>query len=134
VASAGPVATRQRVEISLKGRDSFVLKPLTPGAIERDSGQVTFCCWSERHIVRDGEDIEINDPRMTLVGKHGTLVTRNRIEWVDLPDGWSIFTGTWKVVGGAGAYAGLGGGGRAGGVRPPGSDGKSRFAGFLVPR
>ena len=37
-------------------------------------------------------------------------MVRNRIEWVDLPDGWAVFTGTWKVIRGTGAYAGLSGG------------------------
>ena len=69
---------------------------------------------------------------MTLTGKHGTFVARNRIELVDLPDGWAVFTGTWKVVRGTGAYAGLSGGGRGAGTAPAGGDGKSQFEGFLV--
>ena len=31
--------------------------------------------------MRDGQAIDINDPQMTLTGKRGTLVVRNRIEW-----------------------------------------------------
>ena len=42
---------------------SFVLTPLTPGAIKRDTGTASFCCWSQRHIMRDGQAIDINDPR-----------------------------------------------------------------------
>jgi len=69
---------------------------------------------------------------MTLTDKHGTLVARNRIEWVDLPDGWAVFTGTWKVLRGTGAYAGVSGGGRGAGTAPAQGIGKSQFEGFLI--
>ena len=63
--------------------------------------------------MRAGEDITINNPQMTLTGKRGTLVARNRIEWADLPDAWEVFTGTWTVISGTGDYARLSGGGLA---------------------
>jgi hypothetical protein len=128
-AAAGPSATKQRVAIEHNG-SSFVLTPLTPGAVKADSGTASFCCWSDRHTIRDGQAVEINDPQMTLSGKRGTLVAQNRIAWVDVPDGWSIFTGTWKVVRATGQYARLVGGGRAAGVESPGGE-KARFEGFL---
>ena len=136
VASAGHVAAKQRVAIQLAGgtRDTFVLVPLTAGAIERDTGTATFCCWTQRTIVRDGQSIEVNNPQMTLTGKHGTLVAQNRIEWVDLPDGWAVMTGTWRVIRGTGVYAGLSGGGRGAGVAPTNNKGKSQFEGFLSPK
>ena len=130
VAAAGPVAARQEIAIQVKG-ESFVLNSLTSGVIKRDTGVATFCCWSSRQIRRDGQDIVLNDPQMRLTGKRGTLVLRNRIAWVDIPDGWSVFTGTWKVIRGTGAYAGLSGGGRGAGVQLANSSGKSRFDGFL---
>jgi hypothetical protein len=71
---------------------------------------------------------------MTLTGRQGTLVLRNRIEWVDIPDGQAIFTGTWRVIRGTGASAGLSGGGRGAGVALSSSNGKSRFEGFLSPK
>ena len=49
----------------------FVLTPLTAGALKRDTGTATFCCWTQRSIMRDGQAIEINDPQMTLTGKRG---------------------------------------------------------------
>jgi hypothetical protein len=138
VAAAGPVAAKQRIAIQVKdgasGGTSFVLTPLTSGAIKPDSGTATFCCWTERHIVRDGQAIDINDPQMTLAGKQGTLVARNLIEWVDIPDGWAVFTGNWKVIRGTGDYAGLSGGGRGAGVMLPSGNGKTRFEGFLGPK
>jgi hypothetical protein len=134
VAAAEPVAAKQRVAIQEKAQASFVLTPLTPGAIKRDTGSARFCCWTERHIVRDGQAIDINDPEMTLTLKRGTLVIRNRIGFVDIPDGWAVFTGTWKVIRGTGDYAGLSGGGRRAGVMLPNGSVKSRFEGFLSPR
>ena len=135
VAAAGPVAAKQRIAIQVNGaKESFVLTPLTSGAVKPDTGAATFCCWSSRHIMRDGQAIEVNDPQMTLTGKRGTLVARNRIGWVDLPDGWAVFTGTWKVIRATGDYAGLSGGGRGAGVMLANGTGKSRFEGFLGPK
>ena len=135
VAAAGPVAAKQRISIQLVGaKDSFVLTPLTSGAVKPDTGTATFCCWSSRHIMRDGQEIEVNDPQMTLIGKRGTLVARNRIEWVDLPNGWAVMTGTWKVIRATGDYAGLSGGGRGAGVTLADGNGKSLFEGFLSPK
>jgi hypothetical protein len=134
VAAAEPVAAKQRVAIQEKGQASFVLTPLTPGAIKRDTGTASFCCWTERHIMRDGQAIAINDPEITLTLKRGTLVVRNRIGFVDIPDGWAVFTGTWKVIRGTGDYAGLSGGGRRAGVMLPNGSVKSQFQGFLSPK
>lgn len=131
VASAGPVAAKERVSIQVRGGASFVLSRLGPGSVERDAGTATFCCWGLRQVVRDGQSIDINDPQMTLTGKHGTIVARNRIEWVDLPDGVAVFTGTWKVVRATGAYAGLAGGGRGAGVRLADGTTKAAFEGYL---
>jgi len=135
VATAGPVAAKQRVAIQfgMNGTygGAFVLTPLTAGAVKRDTGTVTFCCWTQRWIMRDGQEIEINNPQMTLTGKQGTLVAQNRIGFVDLPDGWAVFTGTWKVVRGTGEYAGLSGGGRGAGVMLANSESKSAFQGIL---
>ena len=133
VAAAGPVAAKQRIAIDLKygTNESFVLTPLTSGTVKRDAGAATFCCWSSRGITRDGESIDLNNPQMTLTGRQGTIVARNRIGWIDIPDGWAVFTGTWTVVRGTGAYAGLSGGGRGAGIQLANGNGKSRFEGFL---
>jgi hypothetical protein len=134
-ATAGPVATKQRVAIEGKGANGFVLTPLTGGALERDSGAATFCCWSSRSVVRDGERQElITGHEMTLVGKHGTLVARSRMEGVDVTDGFSVVTGTWTVVRGTGAYARLAGGGRVAVVGLPNGTWKWRRDGLLGPK
>ena len=134
VAAAGPVAAKQRIAVQVKSGGSFVLTPLTSGAIKPDSGTATFCCWTQRSIVRDGQAIDINNPQMTLTSKRGTLVARNQIGFVDLPDGWAVFTGTWKVISGTGVYAGLSGGGRGAGVQLPNGNERSQFEGFLGPK
>jgi hypothetical protein len=134
VAAAGPTAAKQRISIQVKDGAPFVLTPLTSGALKPDSGAASFCCWTQRSIMRDGQAIDINDPRMTLFGKRGTLVARNRIGFVDLPDGWAVFTGTWKVISGTGAYAGLAGGGRGAGVSLANGNTNAQFEGFLSPK
>jgi hypothetical protein len=132
-ADANHGATRQRVAIEHKGA-SFVLTPLTSGSVKPDAGPISFCCWTERQTMRNGQTVDIDDPQMTLTGKWGTLVVRNRIGYVDVPDGWSIFTGTWKVIRGTGQYAGLVGGGGAAGISTPSDNTSARFEGFLSPR
>jgi hypothetical protein len=132
VASAGSATAKQRVAIQVTDpKAGFVLTPLTSGALKPDTGTVTFCCWTQRRIMRHGESIDINNPRMTLTGKLGTLVARNRIGWIEVPDGLSVFTGTWKIIRGTGAYAGLAGGGRGAGVTLADATTKAQFQGFL---
>ncbi|HZR96493.1 MAG TPA: hypothetical protein VFA56_12415 [Gaiellaceae bacterium] len=82
--------------------------------------------------MRAGESLDVNDPRLTFRGAHGTLRIRNRIEWVDLPDGWSVFTGTWRAVGGTGAYASLSGSGRVAGVSTATGFSRVRLFGSLT--
>jgi len=130
VAAAGPVAAKQRVVIQWTAK-GFVLTPQTAGALKSDTGTVSFCCWSQRFSTRDGLKVEVTDPEMTLVGKRGTLVVRNRMEWLDVPPGYALYTGTWKVVSGTGDYAQLAGGGRVAGVTLPNGDRKWRREGFL---
>lgn len=134
VAAAGPVSAKQRVSIDVRGSSPFVLTPLTSGAVKPDSGTATFCCWSQLHVVRDGQVLDLNNPQMTLTGKQGTIVARNRIVWLDIPDGAAVYTGTWKVVRATGAYAGLTGGGLAAGVSRASGYTKARFTGFLSSR
>ena len=73
VAAAGPGArTSQDVAIKLTDEPNgggFRLTPLTPGTIRSDSGTVSFCCWTQRFITRNGQTIQVNNPQMTLTGK-----------------------------------------------------------------
>jgi hypothetical protein len=131
VAAAGPVTAKQRVELQIRGNGSFVLAPMTSGAVKRDTGTASFCCWTEHQITRDGITNDVDDPHVTLFGKRGNLMLHNRIEFFDILDGWTVITGTWKVVGGTGAYAGISGGGHGAGVMLAPSNQKTLFQGFL---
>ena len=126
VAAAGPGSTKQRVAIDVKilPRGTFVLTPLQPGALKRDSGTLSGNWQSNpgRDVMRDGQKVTIFAGGVwTLTGKQGTFTIRERNEWVDVgsdvngdafPD--SVAVGTWKVVRGTGQYAKLAGGGRSG--------------------
>ena len=136
VASAGSVSGKQRVAIWSDSCNAtacqFHLAPLGPGALkEGDTGTATFCCWTQRFITRDGQKIEINNPRGTLVGKRGTVVIRQQLEWLDISNGYAVSTGTWKVVRGTGDYAGLSGRGRHAGIELPDGTFKWREEGFV---
>ena len=130
VASAGSTTTKQLVTIQVT-KSGFVLTPLTSGPIKPDTGPIDFCCWTNRPTMKNGQEVDIDNPQMTLIGKHGTIVTRNLIGYVDVPDGWAVFTGTWKVIRATGAYAGLTGGGGAAGVSLPDGNTNVKFEGFL---
>ncbi|MFO7572626.1 MAG: hypothetical protein R6W48_08525 [Gaiellaceae bacterium] len=56
---------------------------------------------------------------------------RNRQEWLSVPGGYALLTGTWTVSRGTGAYARLTGGGRIAGITFPAGDAKWRREGFL---
>jgi hypothetical protein len=142
VAPGGTSSTRQRVRIDVNGTDpyTFDLKPLSRGMLDGDFGSAKFCCWDTWSVTRAGAKVEVSNPRVTFHG--GTrgqqhLTVRERVEWTSLPDGWSVFTGTWKVVGGTSVYAGYSGHGRVAGAWAPASDPnralRLRLTGFLDP-
>jgi hypothetical protein len=114
VATAGPASVKQRIAISTaKGNGfSFVLTPLTSGPLARDSGSASACCWTQRFITRDGQESEINNPLKTYAGKRGTFTMRLVINWINAGNGYTIGTGTWKIVSGTGTYKHLEGKGR----------------------
>ena len=106
LAHAGRGATHQQIALSYANADAskVTLTPITPGSIAADTGSTTWCCFTEKTIRQDGQQLDVNTPLATFVGKHGTLVWRERITWVDLTNGYSIATGTWRIVRGTGAY------------------------------
>lgn len=118
VAAAGPAATRQRVEITIKFHAStFVLIPVA-GVLERDSGTIIDAPQGScpgRTWVRDGMKNEVDCSSITLRGKRGTLLFRTQQEWRNggSPGSCGVAFGTWKVMRGTGAYAGITGGGRS---------------------
>jgi hypothetical protein len=115
VAAAGPSAAKQRVAITMKdlpdGR--FVLEPMQSGALTVDTGTTKVVWHDPRTVIRDGQSVDIYDGvAWTLKGKRGSLMLRERSEWLQTGDAL-IATGTWKVVRGTGAYAGITGHGRS---------------------
>lgn len=121
VASAGHSTALQRIAISFpKGTtDSFVLVPFASGPIKRDSGSMSACCWGQRYFKQDGEAIEVDNPLATFVGKRGTFEWRAQVSFINSGSGYFVNTGTWKIVGGTGAYKHLTGHGRLAGITDP---------------
>ena len=140
VAAGDPGAAKQRVAISMKGLENgtFVLTPLQAGALKRDSGTVRVVFSQEPDVMRQGQTVSIYRNTYTLTGKRGSMSIRERAEWVvvsnekapgaDYVPGVGI--GTWKVVGGTGAYAKITGGGRSGHQGHP--EWLARQEGFLT--
>jgi hypothetical protein len=132
-AAAVLAVAQQRIAITVNGSaHTFVLRPLSSGPLLRDSGTESGCCWSQRFVMRHGQKIEINDPLATYVGKRGTFVLRLRVEWVDAGNGYSVGTGTWRVVRGTGAYAHLTGSGGSALSWPPGGFASAQSQGFVT--
>ena len=124
VAAAGPATTKQRVALNMKNPDSgsFVLTPLQAGKLKRDSGKVRLVYNDPTTVMREGQRIDVYRNAYTLMSKRGSLSIRERTEFVSVSNekvpGFDftpgVGTGTWKVVGGTGAYAKVTGGGRSG--------------------
>jgi hypothetical protein len=135
VAAGRTHSAGQRARIEVKGTDpySFVFSR----GQAQDIGSATFCCWRSWSVTRAGAKLGVSNPRLTLAGELGALKIRERVEWVPLPDGWSVCTGTWKVVGGTRAYANVSGHGRVACSWGPEADPERalrvRLFGFFAP-
>jgi hypothetical protein len=106
LASATGAATRQQIAFSYaNGNASKVtLTPLTAGSVLADLGATSWCCWTQKTIQQDGEQLDVNNPMARFAGKRGSITWREQITWVSLDGGYSIATGTWRIVRGSGAY------------------------------
>jgi len=144
VASAGPDAAKQRVAITatVLPAGKAVLEPLQKGALVRSAGTFGFVGnlsqTPDRTVMRDGQEVDIYSGTWKFTGKRGTLVFRERNEWVDLGQDLNrdayvddIAIGTWKVVRGTGTYAGITGGGRSAHLGL-GRKWVARYEGFLT--
>ena len=133
--AAGDVAKKQRVAITAKqGVYSFVLTPLRPGSVQRDSGTASWGNPPDHTIVRDGQTIEVNDVNAALTGKRGTMTIHFHIEWVNAGGHYTVGTGTWRVVRGTGAYVRVAGSGRSAHAWLPRGPVSWRAEGFLGPK
>jgi len=114
VATARPSATpkQQRIAIAMDKAPGFVLTPLTPGPIRRDSGTWTACCWTDRSVTHDGQSAAVDDPTLTFKGKRGTFTWHAKVTFVNLDNDYTVATAVWKITNGTGVYAHLVGHGR----------------------
>jgi hypothetical protein len=133
-AAAGTsTASKQPITFDSKaGPDHFTLVWLKPGAAITDSGSVDNNVLTARHLVRDGQSVLVNAVLETYTGKRGTLVLRDRIEWLDAGNGYTIGLSTWRVVKGTGAYKDVTGSGRGGSAWPPRGPVSFHAEGFLI--
>jgi class 3 adenylate cyclase len=126
---------KQQVRITTRDRFfGFVLAPVGPGPLERDSGWVSYGPYSEAFITREGLPVEVNELDVTLEGKRGRLVFHHRIEWFDSGNGYGIGFFRWRIVRGTGAYAGLQGGGRGATTWLPSGPVSGHWEGFVYPK
>jgi hypothetical protein len=141
-AAGGTGSRKQSVRIEVSGTDpfKFMLTPTSRGDLAPDTGAASFCCWRSWTVTRAGAKLDVSNPRLTLwpqAGSRGSfLKIRERIEWVALPDGWSVCTGTWNAIGGAGDYVGVSGHGRVACAWAPETEPQRslriRLFGFLI--
>jgi hypothetical protein len=113
IATAGSHKNQQRIAIVLDDASStFTLTPLRAGPVKSDTGTYSACCWTRKFRIRDGQSIEIDNPKLTFTGKSGTFSWRAQLTFVDLDNGYTVATSTWKITRGTGVYAHLEGHGR----------------------
>ena len=105
-AAAGPAPSAQKVAIRAKG----VLNQgmLTPSGFGETYGAVS-----------------------TLLGRRGSVVLLERVEWGDTRDGSHSGPGSWKILRGTGQYRRLAGAGRGGSAWLDRGPWSSRYEGFL---
>jgi hypothetical protein len=117
VSGAAGTSTAAKQPVTITGHPGktgadFNLVWLRPGAAISDSGSVDDHVLTDRTLVRDGQSVRVNGVLETYTGKRGTLVLRDRIEWIDAGNGYTISVSTWRVVRGTGAYKNVTGRGR----------------------
>jgi hypothetical protein len=123
IGSAGRTVTAQRIAIEekfnpLTRTGTWRVVPLTPGAIVRESGKLTFPPGFQDGAMRNRGTVALIDGPQRLTGKSGTFVLSQDGEHADvwMGGGYGSEAGSWKLTGGTGRYAGFTGGGRFAGV------------------
>ena len=125
VAAGGPTAAKQRVAIDGKlattpANSFFKFVPLTAGALKADSGKATGNANVGPTIVRsNGQSVNTENGVFSYVGANGTLNVSQRLVAVAAGGNYNVLTGTWKVIGSTGVYAGYKGGGTVATVELP---------------
>lgn len=109
-----------------------MLAPRKGGVLSRDSGTPWWRQKSARWVLQDGRRVVRWVGTATFVGTRGRLVLRVRRDWLEGGNGDEKGVGTWTVVRGSGAYAGLTGAGTTTHIWPAHSWSASwRMEGFL---
>jgi hypothetical protein len=128
--------TPQRVAFQSKGTNpfSFVLAALSPGKLESDSGSTDWGDTAQHVSLRDGQSVRMDTVVGTYSGAKGSFEARFRIEWTNAGNKYTAGAGTWRILGGTGAYKGLEGGGRSAHVWLPGGKISLRAEGLLNAR
>ena len=106
LATAGGATTHQEVAFSYANNNPsrMTLTPLTSGSILADHGSTSWCCWTQKTVRQGSEQLDVDNPLATFVGRHGSVTWRERVTWLDPTNGYSVATGTWRIVHGTGAY------------------------------
>lgn len=112
-ATARSATKQQRVAIAIQPEaGTFVLKPLTPGPVVADSGKVNFCCWTSKSSMRDGQSVDVNNPKGVFTGKHGSFTWHEVIDFVSSDNDYGVGESVWRITNGTGVYRHLEGHGR----------------------
>lgn len=136
VTGAGTSAKKQRVTIDQDERPeikqgTWDLVVITTGPLEDDKGTYTWRVTSRKTGMKDGQEFERVLSIVTFTGKNGTFKVREDDTLVSVWRG-RVVTGTWKMLSGTGAYAGVKGGGRLAAALGLVSPDPWRYEGFLT--
>lgn len=82
--------------------------------------------------MRDGQSFKRYVSTVTFAGRNGTLVVREDDTIVAAAVGKDVATGTWRVLRGTDAYAGVTGGGRVAAILGVLDPDPWRYEGFLT--
>jgi hypothetical protein len=124
-AFAGSEVTRQRIAIegrfdTTSGKSAWRLVPVSGGPLGRDSGKGTGTGNAKMAVVKpNGQSVIPLTGGDSLRSALGTLELTENVGSHDAGNGFSADTGTWKLVGATGAYAGYRGGGGFAAVGTP---------------
>lgn len=115
--SDATVARKQRIAIDMviasnKDTGTFTLSPLTPGPLEADRGTVALGGFGAGSTLRNGMKTWSGTSGHNLKGRQGAFGLPVRFDENEMQNGAKVRVGTWKIVGGTGAYSGVSGGGR----------------------
>jgi hypothetical protein len=124
LAESGATAVRkQRIAIDMvinrNDTGTFTVSPLTPGPLEADKGTVAIPGAGGGTTLRNGMTVMSVAMGQNLTSRRGTMGLSVRFDHNEMQNRVGVGVGTWKIVKGAGAYAGVSGGGRYVSVRMP---------------